>query len=67
MGGSLKMCLVAEGRADLYPRFGPSSEWDTAAPHAVLAGVGRRIRRLDSGEELTYNKESLANPWFVAG
>lgn len=67
MGGSLKMCFVAEGRADIYPRFGPTMEWDTAAPHAVLAGVGRGIRRMDSGEELLYNKEDLRNPWFVAG
>ncbi len=67
MGGSLKMCLVAEGWADLYPRFGPTCEWDTAAPHALLSATGRRVRRMDGGGELIYNKESLANPWFVAG
>lgn len=65
MGSSLKMCLVAEGSADIYPRFGPTMEWDTAAAHAVVNGAGRKILRFDSSEELTYNKENLHNPWFV--
>jgi 3'(2'), 5'-bisphosphate nucleotidase len=67
MGSSLKICLVAEGVADLYPRLGPTSEWDTAAAHAVLLGAGGRIINFNSHEELIYNaKESLLNPFFIA-
>jgi 3'(2'), 5'-bisphosphate nucleotidase len=66
IGSSLKFCLVAEGAADVYPRFGPTSEWDTAAAHCVLAEAGGRVMTLD-GAELRYNgKESLLNPEFVA-
>jgi len=66
MGSSLKICLVAEGEADVYPRFGPTSEWDTAAAHAVLKGAGGCIIDLD-GRPLRYNlKESLLNPQFLA-
>jgi 3'(2'), 5'-bisphosphate nucleotidase len=65
MGSSLKICLVAEGGADIYPRFGPTMEWDTAAAHAVASEAGRRVTRYGSGEELLYNKESLKNDWFV--
>ncbi len=64
-GSSLKLCLVAEGAADVYPRFGPTMEWDTAAAHAVAAGAGRRVRAWPSGEPLHYNKEDLLNPWFI--
>jgi 3'(2'), 5'-bisphosphate nucleotidase len=67
MGGPLKMCRVAEGQADLYPRFGPTMEWDTAAPHAVLLGAGKTIRLVGTGEELRYNKEDLTNGSFIAG
>jgi 3'(2'), 5'-bisphosphate nucleotidase len=66
LGSALKPCLVAEGVADIYPRFGPTMEWDTAAAHAILHGVGKRMVALDSGEELTYNKPELVNPSFVA-
>ncbi len=64
MGSSLKLCLVAEGAADLYPRLGPTMEWDTAAAHAVVLGAGGRV--LDfAGEPLGYNKENLLNPHFI--
>jgi 3'(2'), 5'-bisphosphate nucleotidase len=66
LGSSLKFCLLAEGRADLYPRFGPTSEWDTAAAQAVLQGAGGAVLRLD-GTALEYNRKvSLLNPPFVA-
>jgi 3'(2'), 5'-bisphosphate nucleotidase len=64
MGSSFKLCLVAEGRADLYPRLGPTSEWDTAAAHAVVNAAGGRVMTLD-GRELQYNKHDLLNPWFI--
>ena len=60
-GSSLKFCLVAAGEADLYPRFGPTNEWDTAAGHAVLAAAGGRVVTRD-GEELTYAKPKFRNP-----
>lgn len=65
MGSSLKICLVADGQADVYPRFGPTMEWDTAAAHAVANAAGCRVLRHDSDEELVYNKPDLRNPWFV--
>lgn len=66
IGSSLKICLVAEGAADIYPRINPTSEWDTAAAHAVLEAAGGRVFKKD-GEELRYNqKESLLNPSFFA-
>jgi len=66
MGSSLKICLVAEGKADIYPRLGPTSEWDTAAAHAVLNAAGGSITTVD-GEPLKYNqKESFLNPYFIA-
>jgi 3'(2'), 5'-bisphosphate nucleotidase len=64
-GSALKPCLVADGSADIYPRFGPTMEWDTAAPHAVVRGVGKRMVAYDSGKELIYNKEELVNPSFL--
>jgi len=64
-GSSLKFCLIAEGRADLYPRFGPTMEWDTAAAHAVLLAAGGHVRTLD-GAELMYGKPSFRNPHFIA-
>ena len=64
-GSSLKFCLVAEGSADVYPRLGPTSEWDTAAGHAVLAAAGGNVVSVDGGP-LRYNaKESLLNPHFI--
>jgi 3'(2'), 5'-bisphosphate nucleotidase len=64
-GSSLKLCMVAEGAADLYPRFGPTMEWDTAAGHAIVIASGAAITRADNGEPLLYNKESLLNPYFI--
>jgi len=64
-GSALKPCLVADGTADIYPRFGPTMEWDTAAPHAVVRGVGKRMVAFESGRELVYNKEQLVNPSFL--
>jgi 3'(2'), 5'-bisphosphate nucleotidase len=65
MGSSLKFCLVAEGRADFYPRLGPTSEWDTAAAQAVVTAAGGKVITLD-GRPLQYNrKESLLNPEFL--
>jgi 3'(2'), 5'-bisphosphate nucleotidase len=66
MGSSLKMCLVAEGRADFYPRLAPTCEWDTAAAHAILVAAGGQIVGLDF-QPLRYNlKDSLLNPDFIA-
>jgi 3'(2'), 5'-bisphosphate nucleotidase len=66
VGSSLKFCLVAEGNAELYPRFGPTSEWDTAAGQAVLEAAGGHVTRMD-GHRLRYNcRESLINGDFLA-
>ena len=65
MGSSLKICLVAEGRADIYPRLGPTSEWDTAAAHCVLEAAGGEVTTL-AGAPLKYNKANILNPWFLA-
>lgn len=65
MGSSLKFCVLAEGNADFYPRLGPTSEWDTAAAHAVVTAAGGQIVKLD-GQPLEYNrKDSLLNPEFL--
>jgi len=62
-GSSLKFCLVAEGRADIYPRFGPTMEWDTAAGDIIVEEAGGQV--LTNDKPLQYNKESLLNPWFI--
>jgi 3'(2'), 5'-bisphosphate nucleotidase len=62
MGSSIKICLVADGSAHFYPRFGPTMEWDTAAAHAVVKFAGGRILNLDTDEELTYNKKKPFKP-----
>jgi 3'(2'), 5'-bisphosphate nucleotidase len=64
-GSSLKFCLVAEGKADVYPRFGPTMEWDTAAAHAVVLYAGKQVLKYPEMTPLTYNKENLLNPWFI--
>jgi 3'(2'), 5'-bisphosphate nucleotidase len=64
-GSSLKLCLVAEGRADIYPRTGPTMEWDTAAGQAIAEFSGAMVFKYDTEEPLDYNKENLLNPWFV--
>jgi 3'(2'), 5'-bisphosphate nucleotidase len=64
-GSALKFCLVAEGSAQLYPRFGPTMEWDSAAGQAVVEQAGGRVLAARTGRPLTYNKEDLHNPWFI--
>lgn len=72
-GSSLKLCLVAEGRAAIYPRFAPTMEWDTAAGHAICRAAGAEVWRVDqaegravvTAEPLSYNKPDLLNPWFI--
>jgi 3'(2'), 5'-bisphosphate nucleotidase len=64
-GSSLKICMVAEGTAHEYPRFGPTMEWDTAAGHAIANATGRKLWLTDFSGELTYNKENLLNPFFI--
>jgi 3'(2'), 5'-bisphosphate nucleotidase len=65
MGSSLKLCLVAEGVADVYPRFAPTMEWDTAAGHGIAAAAGGTVTHSDETTPLRYNKENLLNPWFI--
>lgn len=65
IGSSLKICLVASGVADIYPRFAPTMEWDTAAGHAIAKAAGKNIYFSHSNEELKYNKADLLNPYFI--
>jgi 3'(2'), 5'-bisphosphate nucleotidase len=71
IGSSLNICLVADGEADIYPRFGPTMEWDTAAAHAVVIGVGMDIKVYvkvyvkDKSSTLEYNKQNSLNPFFI--
>lgn len=64
-GSSLKFCLVAEGKADVYPRLGPTMEWDTAAGHALVLEAGARVKIYGDDRDLQYNKENLLNPFFI--
>ncbi len=64
-GSSLKFCLVAEGKADVYPRIAPTMEWDTGAGHAICKAVGLKVTQWESDQELSYNKENLLNPYFL--
>ena len=64
-GSSLKFLLVASGRADVYPRFAPTMEWDTAAAHAIVNEAGGRVTLTDEITPLTYNKPNLLNPYFI--
>ena len=64
-GSSLKICLVAEGRADVYPRLAPTMEWDTAAGHAIALGAGCDIVNADDLSPVVYNKPDLLNPFFI--
>ncbi|PWJ39410.1 3'(2'),5'-bisphosphate nucleotidase CysQ [Sediminitomix flava] len=67
MGSSLKFLMLTEDKADLYPRFAPTMEWDTAAAHAVLSVLGYKVYNMEAnGTELVYNKENLLNPEFLA-
>jgi len=64
-GSSLKFMLLASGKADVYPRFAPTMEWDTAAAHAVVNAVGLQVFQQNSDRELLYNKPDLLNPYFL--
>ena len=64
-GSSLKLCMVAEGSAHEYPRFGPTMEWDTGAGHAVALYSGAKVTKEDKKTDLTYNKANLLNPFFI--
>jgi len=66
-GSSLKLCMIAENSADVYPRFAPTMEWDTAAGHAIInAAGGKVVQTGNNGKQLLYNKADLLNPWFMA-
>lgn len=64
-GSSLKLCLVAEGKAHVYPRFAPTMEWDTCAGQAVVEQAGAQVLNVETNKPLNYNKENLLNPWFI--
>jgi len=64
-GSSLKICLVADGTADLYPRLGPTCEWDTAAGQAIAEFAGAKMLNFKTGEPLKYNRDDILNPWFI--
>ncbi len=64
-GSSLKLCLVAEGVADVYPRLGPTMEWDTGAGHAIALEAGASVKVFGEQQDLRYNKENLLNPFFI--
>ena len=68
IGSSLKICLVAEGEAHIYPRLGPTMEWDTGAAHAIVIEAGVQLQKYEHGEYMLhkYNKQNLLNGWFVA-
>jgi 3'(2'), 5'-bisphosphate nucleotidase len=66
-GSSLKLCLVAEGSADVYPRFAPTMEWDTAAGQAIALYAGYKVLNPKESTPIVYNKSDLLNPWFVVG
>ena len=64
-GSSLKFLYIADNKADIYPRFGPTMEWDTAAAHSILNALDINVINLETGRELSYNKENLLNPYFI--
>ncbi|MEG1586815.1 MAG: 3'(2'),5'-bisphosphate nucleotidase CysQ [Bacteroidales bacterium] len=64
-GSSIKICMVAEGTADIYPRFAPTMEWDTAAGHAIALYAGKQIYKQNNTDPVIYNKEDLLNPYFI--
>lgn len=64
-GSSLKFCRIAQGHADIYPRLGPTCEWDTGAAHAVLLAAGGNVKQVD-GSPMLYGKENTRNPFFIA-
>lgn len=64
-GSSLKLCMIAENEADIYPRFAPTMEWDIAAGHAIVAASGGKVLHINSNLELSYNKKDLLNQFFI--
>ncbi len=64
-GSSLKLCMVAEGSADIYPRFAPTMEWDTAAGQAIVEIAGGKVLNKNQKDRIKYNKKDLLNPWFI--
>ena len=64
-GSSLKLCMVATGEADIYPRLAPTMEWDTAATDAIVREAGKMTYSYETNQPMIYNKENLLNPWFV--
>ena len=64
-GSSLKLCMVAEGIADIYPRLAPTMEWDIGAAHAVVIEAGKKVLQFGKEDNIVYNKEELLNPWFI--
>lgn len=64
-GSSLKLCMVAEGNADCYPRFAPTMEWDTAAGQAICSFAGKTVMDYTTKKEMLYNRENLLNNWFL--
>jgi len=64
-GSSLKFCLVAEGKAHVYPRLAPTMEWDTAAAHAICLEAGKDVLVYDTRQAMQYNRKDLLNPWFI--
>ena len=65
MGSSLKICCIAEGKADIYPRLGPTSEWDIGAAQCIVEEAGGSVLQFDNNERLKYNKEDILNPFFI--
>ena len=65
VGSSLKLCMVAEGKADAYPRYAPTMEWDTGAGHAIAKYAGFSVQQHNTSDDVVYNKEDLLNPWFL--
>ena len=66
VGSSLKILFVAENKADIYPRYGPTMEWDTAAAHAIANGSNVKLFNTSFKKEISYNKKNLLNPFFIA-
>ncbi|HNA32346.1 MAG TPA: inositol monophosphatase family protein, partial [Flavobacteriales bacterium] len=65
MGSALKICLVAEGAADAYPRYAPTMEWDTAAGQAIANETGKALIDVTTDAPMRYNKHTLVNNWFI--
>ena len=65
MGSSLKLCCIADGKADIYPRLGPTSEWDIGAAQCVVEQAGGNVLEYDTKSRLRYNKENILNPFFI--